>query len=153
MGVYKGKYKGKEIDDRLDHVGELDEVYAVGLASLNERLLATQSATASGLASLDERVLLFQPNAAVVNSVANLPSGKNILVAKIAASASLSFSSMPTTGAVIRLMVVNAGSANVVITIPNSGMYKNLGADTRTVTPGAVIQIIVMCDGEKIYIQ
>ena len=153
MSVYEGKYKGKEIDATLDHVCELDEVYAVGLASLNERLLATQSATATGLVSLDERVFLFQPNAAVVSSVANLPSGKNILVAKIASSASLSFAAMPTTGAVIRLMVVNAGSADVVITIPNSGMYQNLGADTRTVTPGAVVQLVIMCDGEKVYIQ
>lgn len=151
--AYNGKYKGKEIDDRLDHIGEIDEVYAVALASANERLLATQSATATGLASLDERVLRFQPNVALLTRVSSMPSDKNILVARISANGSVSLSALPAAGAVIRLMVVNVGSASVVITVPNSGIYKNLGADTRTVAAGSVIELVMLCDGEKVYIQ
>lgn len=151
--AYTGKFKGAEIDERLSHIGESDEAIATALASLNERLLATQSATATGLASLDERVLLFQPNVAMLQSVTNMPSGKNLLVAKMSGNGSLSFSSAPAPGTVIRIMVVNAGNASIVITVPNSGLYVNLGADTRTVDTGKVLQIIAMCDGEKIYIQ
>lgn len=88
-----------------------------------------------------------------VNSVANIPSTKRLVVAEISSDASFSMASIPSSGKDVHIMIHNTGSSEVVVTLPVSGGYVNTAGSELTVDSYSWAEVNVISDGTIIYIR
>lgn len=88
-----------------------------------------------------------------INSISNIAIDKKLVVAVISASASFSLASTPPAGREIHTVVMNGGNSDITITLPNYGLYVNLGNDTITVGANSYGEINCISSGTRIYIR
>lgn len=142
--------------------GALPAISGASLTSLNASNLAsgtvpsarlpTASASADGkLTSTNYKYLLSSTTATAITA---LSTAYRQIVASISASASLAFntSSAFTAGREIHIIIKNTASADITVTLPNSGIYLT-DTDTLTVPAGGYAEVNAISDGSKIYLR
>ncbi|MCM1117697.1 MAG: hypothetical protein NC342_09205 [Pseudoflavonifractor sp.] len=99
-----------------------------------------------------------------VTSIADMGAYSRQIVASISASASLSFqgnsldiwngdNTILGNGREIHVIIKNTGSAEIAVTLPNSGGYNNCGTDTLKIAAGGFAEVNAISDGSTIYLR
>lgn len=110
----------------------------------------TLSGSVSGATAMAD----FLSGHSTVNTLANIPTTKRLVIATISSSTnelSLSGNTLQD-GYEIHIMVTNNGSADATVTLPTSGGYIPVG-DAITIPTGSTGEINVISDGTNLYVR
>lgn len=110
-----------------------------------------ESIDTTNLAKLDE--LLTRNNTDTLNSLTSVPTSKAYLVADITSNQTLSFASTWTDNTSVHIFIQNSSTSEVTITIPNTGKYVNMSAETLVIPANYGGEIDAFYDGYNIWLR
>lgn len=134
---------------------KVDSDIEAAKTELNSTISSLQSTVESidttNLEKLDE--MLTRNVTDTLNSLANVPTNKAYLVANITSNQTLSFANTWTNNTSVHIFIQNSGTSEVTITIPNTGVYVNMSAETLVIPASYGGEIDAFYDGYNVWLR
>ena len=149
---------GNVPESAIAFIGDTKQIYAQGQYFGNTKVSELENdmsyVTSDVTTRLDEKIETLTAKTAIqVTTVSNLPINADLIVSTLSASASFSLASVPTAGKEIHVLVKNAGTSDITITLPTASPYIPVNGDHTTVPVGGYSEINAISDGTKIYLR
>lgn len=100
---------------------------------------------------LDE--ILTRNQADTLSSLANVPTNRAYLVANITSNQTLSFANTWADNTSVHIFIQNGGTSEITITIPNTGDYVNMSAETLVIPASYGGEIDAFYDGYNVWLR
>lgn len=134
---------------------KVDSDIEAAKTELNSTISSLQSTVESidttNLEKLDE--MLTRNITDTLNSLENVPTNKAYLVANITSNQTLSFANTWTNNTSVHIFIQNSGTSEVTITIPNTGVYVNMSAETLVIPASYGGEIDAFYDGYNVWLR
>lgn len=88
-----------------------------------------------------------------VSSVASIPVNKRLVIATVSASGSFSLARTPIDGKDIHVIINNSSSSDIIITLPNTGIYKSAIGTELKIKGKSYGEINAISDGRTVYLR